>query len=246
MVRARRGARSPGRHAGGHLGRDDAERVRAADPARPARAVLPRRALRALAHRLSVGRRSGRARAQVPERVRRHRLVPAAALAARAGRSRAERQGRVRHQLPDRRPRGRRPRSSSSWHRPAGCSTAPRTVSSRVWSRDDRPKSHRQGVQHPAPAARGRRTTTSFPRARSTFGVEYRDVDPESLRATYAGNAEQLAELEARSPEGGFFDAGVSIHVCGADDGYEYLRFDCFDDEPHYHYVHRTTRRHRS
>jgi hypothetical protein len=73
-----------------------------------------------------------------------------------------------------------------------------------------------------------------------TFGVEYRDVDPESLRATYAGNAEQLAELEARSPEGGFFDAGVSIHVCGADDGYEYLRFDCFDDEPHYHYVHRT------
>jgi hypothetical protein len=72
-----------------------------------------------------------------------------------------------------------------------------------------------------------------------TFGVEYRDVDPESLRATYAGNDAQLAELEARSPEGGFFDTGVSIHVCGTDDGYEYLRFDVFDDEPHYHYVHR-------
>jgi hypothetical protein len=73
-----------------------------------------------------------------------------------------------------------------------------------------------------------------------TFGVEYRDVDPESLRATYAGDAAQLAELEARSPEGGFSDAGVSIHVCGTDDGHEYLRFDVFDDEPHYHYVHRT------
>lgn len=72
-----------------------------------------------------------------------------------------------------------------------------------------------------------------------TFGVEYRDLDPESLRATYAGNNEQLAELEERSPEGGFFDAGVSIHVCGTDDGYEYLRFDVFDDEPHYHYIHR-------
>jgi hypothetical protein len=72
-----------------------------------------------------------------------------------------------------------------------------------------------------------------------TFGVEYRELDPESLRATYAGNEEQLAELEARSPEGGFFDTGVSIHVCGSDDGYEYLRFDVFDDEPHYHYVHR-------
>jgi hypothetical protein len=72
-----------------------------------------------------------------------------------------------------------------------------------------------------------------------TFGVEYRDLDPESLRATYAHNNEQLAELERRSPEGGFFDAGVSIHVSGADDGYEYLRFDVFDDEPHYHYIHR-------
>jgi hypothetical protein len=73
-----------------------------------------------------------------------------------------------------------------------------------------------------------------------TFGVEYRDVDPESLRATYAGNAEQLAELEEKSPEGGFYDRGVSIHVCGTDDGHEYVRFDVFDGEPHYHYIHRT------
>jgi hypothetical protein len=73
-----------------------------------------------------------------------------------------------------------------------------------------------------------------------TFGVEYRNVDPESLRATYAGNDAHLAELEERSPKGGFFDTGVSIHVSGTADGHEYLRFDVFDDEPHYHYVHRT------
>ena len=81
--------------------------------------------------------------------------------------------------------------------------------------------------------------THLFPAGALTFGVEYRDVDPESLRETYAGNDAQLAELEARSPEGGFSDTGVSIHVCGTDDGYEYLRFDVFDDEPHYHYIHR-------
>ena len=71
-----------------------------------------------------------------------------------------------------------------------------------------------------------------------TFGVEYRELDPASLEATYQGNAAQLAELRERSPEGGFSDEGVSIHVCATDDGREYVRFDMFDDEPHYHYVH--------
>ena len=81
--------------------------------------------------------------------------------------------------------------------------------------------------------------TRSFPAGAVTFGVEYRDLDPASLTATYAGNAAHLAELEARSPEGGFSDEGVSIHVCGTDDGHEYVRFDVFDQEPHYHYVHK-------
>jgi hypothetical protein len=72
-----------------------------------------------------------------------------------------------------------------------------------------------------------------------TFGVEYRDLDPDSLRETYAGNEAHLAELEEKSPEGGFTDEGVSIHVCGSDDMHEYLRFDVFDGEPHYHYIHR-------
>ena len=71
------------------------------------------------------------------------------------------------------------------------------------------------------------------------FGVEYRDLDPEGLVDTYKDNAAYLAEMLEQSPEGGFTDEGVSIHVWGADDGHEYLRFDAFDDEPHYHYIHR-------
>ena len=80
--------------------------------------------------------------------------------------------------------------------------------------------------------------THYFPAGAVTLGVEYREVDPASLAATYADNAAHTAELEERSPAGGFSDEGVSIHVCGTEDGHEYVRFDVFDDEPHYHYVH--------
>jgi hypothetical protein len=34
-----------------------------------------------------------------------------------------------------------------------------------------------------------------------------------------------------------FDDYGASLHVHGANDGVERLRFDCFDKEPHYHYI---------
>ena len=81
--------------------------------------------------------------------------------------------------------------------------------------------------------------TKLVPAGAVTFGVEYRDLDPEMLRATYAGNQAQLAELEEKSPTGGFYDEGVSIHVFDSDDMHEYVRFDVFANEPHYHYNHR-------
>jgi hypothetical protein len=34
-----------------------------------------------------------------------------------------------------------------------------------------------------------------------------------------------------------FDDGGATLHVLGADDGLEHLRFDCFEQEPHYHYI---------
>jgi hypothetical protein len=73
------------------------------------------------------------------------------------------------------------------------------------------------------------------------FGVEYRELDPESLIETYKDRPDQLAEMLEKSPEGGFADEGVTVHVFDATDGHEYLRFDMFDDEPHYHYIHKTT-----
>jgi hypothetical protein len=72
-----------------------------------------------------------------------------------------------------------------------------------------------------------------------TIGVEYRDVNPGNLTDTYEGT-EYLEELLDKSPEGGFADEGVTIHVSETADKHEYLRFDCFDAEPHYHYIHKT------
>jgi hypothetical protein len=38
-----------------------------------------------------------------------------------------------------------------------------------------------------------------------------------------------------------FDDFGASLHVCGTADGLEHLRFDCFENEPHYHYIEQAT-----
>ena len=67
-----------------------------------------------------------------------------------------------------------------------------------------------------------------------TIGIEYRNLDADVMAENYAfARKEKYAELQ---------DAGVSIHVCetpaepGAEP-VEYLRFDCFMEDPHYHYV---------
>lgn len=68
------------------------------------------------------------------------------------------------------------------------------------------------------------------------IGVEYRKVDPAGLEEIYA-DTEHLEELRETSPEGGFTDEGVSLHIVDPSDGFEHIRFDMFLDEPHYHYV---------
>jgi hypothetical protein len=81
--------------------------------------------------------------------------------------------------------------------------------------------------------------TQYFVAGNVTIGVEYRELDPDGLVETYKDDPAQLAEMLERSPEGGFTDEGVSFHVLGTEDGHEYVRFDVFDGEPHYHYNHR-------
>ena len=58
--------------------------------------------------------------------------------------------------------------------------------------------------------------------------VESRTLTNEILDDTYHGAVE---------PGIRFDDFGATLHVCGTADGLEYLRFDCFENEPHYHYI---------
>ena len=67
------------------------------------------------------------------------------------------------------------------------------------------------------------------------FGVEYRVLDAAELSANYEGEA--MEEIQDALAGNTVQDNGVSIHVCGAEDGHEYLRFDMFEQEPHYHYI---------
>ncbi|MGH0030812.1 MAG: DUF7700 domain-containing protein [Myxococcota bacterium] len=67
------------------------------------------------------------------------------------------------------------------------------------------------------------------------FGVEYRLLDDAELAANYEGEA--MEEIQAQVTTDTVEDNGVSVHVLGAEDGHEYLRFDCFVRDPHYHYI---------
>ena len=59
--------------------------------------------------------------------------------------------------------------------------------------------------------------------------VESRQLTDQILAETYAGGEIPAAKVH-------YDDFGASLHVCGTD-GLEHLRFDCFENEPHYHYI---------
>ena len=58
--------------------------------------------------------------------------------------------------------------------------------------------------------------------------VESRRLTNEIINGAFRG------AVNAEIP---FDDFGATLHVCGTADGLEHLRFDCFEDEPHYHYI---------
>jgi hypothetical protein len=58
--------------------------------------------------------------------------------------------------------------------------------------------------------------------------VESRRLTNEIIQGAYDDN------VDAGIP---FDDFGATLHVCGTADGLEHLRFDCFENEPHYHYI---------
>jgi hypothetical protein len=59
--------------------------------------------------------------------------------------------------------------------------------------------------------------------------VESRRLTNEIIDANFEGGTV--------NPGIAFDDFGASLHVCGTADGLEHLRFDCFENEPHYHYI---------
>ena len=80
------------------------------------------------------------------------------------------------------------------------------------------------------------RKTTFVAAGPLTFGIEPRVFDPVAEAAKLTPE-----EIAAAGPDSLFHseqvDGGVCVHVFGTEGLAEYLRFDCFADEPHYHYI---------
>src|SRR5262249_58922844 len=88
----------------------------------------------------------------------------------------------------------------------------------------------------PVPAFEER--TTRFEAGAVTIGVEYRLLDERTILEFYGPDARAKFDNVAPAGIGDVVEEdGLCVHVFGTDDGLEYLRFDCFDDAPHYHYL---------
>ena len=77
--------------------------------------------------------------------------------------------------------------------------------------------------------------TTYFEAGAIRIGVEYRLLD----EAIAAVSAIRDAHGKDSGPESPVEDRGVSLHVFGESNGesLEFIRFDCFHEDPHYHYI---------
>jgi hypothetical protein len=74
------------------------------------------------------------------------------------------------------------------------------------------------------------------------FGVEYRSFTDEVILGNYEGDEESQALVRKNHDEWGHFrDEGVSIHVFDGRTSTELLRFDCFPQGAHYHYIYPST-----
>ena len=67
-----------------------------------------------------------------------------------------------------------------------------------------------------------------------TLVVESRQLTDELARENIAPEISEAVDARA---ELGLDDYGATLHVNGTVDGLEHLRFDCFENEPHYHYI---------
>jgi hypothetical protein len=69
-----------------------------------------------------------------------------------------------------------------------------------------------------------------------TFGVEYRHLDEETIFRFYGADArDKFDNVRPAGMAEVVEEDGLSLHVFDTATGDEILRFDCFDDAPHYH-----------
>ena len=93
-------------------------------------------------------------------------------------------------------------------------------------------------VNHTLPVPAFIENTARFVAGPITIGVEYRVLDEAMILDYYGPDARAKFPNGAPAGMGAVIDEdGLSLHVFGTADGREYLRFDCFDDAPHYHYL---------
>jgi len=70
------------------------------------------------------------------------------------------------------------------------------------------------------------------------FGVEYRLLNEDLIAEEYGDDARaQFGNQPPPALPTEIDEDGVSIHVFDRSGGREVLRFDCFEDYPHYHYI---------
>lgn len=79
-------------------------------------------------------------------------------------------------------------------------------------------------------------TPYSFPAGAVTLVAVHRAFTEQSM-LKYEDRP-GVPEILKKIREDGYFDRGVSLYVNDSASGKDYLRFDCFEVEPHYHYHH--------
>ena len=93
-------------------------------------------------------------------------------------------------------------------------------------------------VNHTLPVPAFLQNTARFAAGPVTIGVEYRVLDEAMILDYYGPDARAKFPNGAPAGMGAVINEdGLSLHVFGTADGHEYVRFDCFDDAPHYHYL---------
>ncbi len=79
--------------------------------------------------------------------------------------------------------------------------------------------------------------TTWVPAGAVVFGLEQRLLDEAAVSRSFSESQRAESAIEGVKTGNVKDDGGPSVHVCDAETRRELLRFDCFRDEPHYHYL---------